>query len=60
MPSPVRHLSAEDKKSVERLSGVLILAYATAALAVIAVLAVVHAPRSSELVASAALPAVSR
>ena len=53
-------LSAEDKKAVRRLSGVLIPAYAAVALAVIAALAVVHAPRSNELVASASLPAASR
>ena len=54
------NLSAEDKKSVKRLTGVLIPAYAAVALAVIAALVVVPAPRSGELVASAALPAASR
>ena len=53
-------LSAEDKKSVKRLSGMLIPAYAAVALAVIAALAVVHAPPPNELVASAAPPAASR
>jgi hypothetical protein len=47
-------LSAEDKKSVKRLTGVLIPAYAAVALAVIAALAITHGPRSDELVASAA------
>jgi hypothetical protein len=53
-------LSAEDKQSVQRLTGMLIPAYAAVALAVIAALAVVHAPRSHELVASVATPAASR
>lgn len=53
-------LSAEDKRSVKRLTGVLIPAYAAVALAVIAALVVFHAPRSGELVASAAVPAASR
>jgi hypothetical protein len=54
------NLSAEDKKSVKRLTGVLIPAYAAVALAVIAAIVVVPAPRSGGLVASAALPAASR
>ena len=53
-------LSAEDKKAVTRLSGVLIPAYAAVMLAVIAVLAVAHAPRSDELVASVSMPETSR
>ncbi len=53
------NLSAEDRKSVKRLSGVLIPAYAAIALAVIATLTVLHAPPSSELVASAAASAAS-
>ncbi len=53
-------LSAEDKKSTKRLTRVLISAYAAVALAVIAALAVVHSPRSGELLASTAVPAASR
>lgn len=53
-------LSAEDKKSMKRLTGVLIPAYAAVALAMIAAFVVVHSPPSGELVASAALPAASR
>lgn len=52
-------LSVEDRKSVRRLTRVLIPAYAAVALAVVAALATVQAPRSGELVASA-VPAASR
>jgi hypothetical protein len=53
-------LSAEDRKSVKRLTGMLIPAYAAVALAVIAAVAVAPTLRPGEQVASAAVPAASR
>lgn len=52
-------LSAEDKKTAKRLTGVLIPAYAAVALAMVAALVVVHGPGPTERVASAAVPAIS-
>lgn len=53
-------LSAEDRKTVKRLTRMLIPAYAAVALAVIAALAVAPTPRSGELVASALMSATFR
>jgi hypothetical protein len=53
-------LSAEDKKDVKRLSGLMIPVYASIVLAVIAVVALTGAPRHGELIASASVPAAAR
>jgi hypothetical protein len=53
-------LSAEDKKDVKRLSGLMIPIYASIVLAVIAVVALPGAPRQGELMASASAPAAAR
>ena len=53
-------LSAEDKKDVKKLSGIMIPIYASIVLAVIAVVAVTSAPRQSELIASTSVPAAAR
>jgi hypothetical protein len=53
-------LSAEDKKDVRKLAGIMIPVYASVVLAVIAVLAVTGAPRQAEQVAAAAVPAAAR
>ena len=50
-------LSAEDKKDVKKLSGIMIPVYAAIVLAVIAVVAVTAAPRQGELIASTTVPA---
>ena len=50
-------LSAEDKKDVKKLSGIMIPVYASIVLAVIAVVAVTSAPRQGELIASTSVPA---
>ena len=53
-------LSAEDKKEVKKLSGVMIPVYAVIMLALITVVAVSGASRQGELVASTAAPAATR
>jgi hypothetical protein len=53
-------LSAEDRKDVKKLSGVMIPVYASIVLAVIAVVAVSGAPRQGELIASSSAPAATR
>jgi hypothetical protein len=52
-------LSAEDRKDVKKLSGVMIPVYASIVLAVIAVVAVSGAPRQGELIASSSAPAAT-
>jgi hypothetical protein len=53
-------LSAEDRKDVKRLSGLMIPVYASIVLAVIAVVALTGAPRQGELIASASAPTAAR
>ena len=53
-------LSAEDKKDVKRLSGLMIPIYASIVLAVFAVVALTGTPRQGELIASASAPAAAR
>jgi len=53
-------LSAEEKQTVRRLSGILIPAYAALALAVIAGFVLGHAPDRQEIVASVPTIAASR
>jgi hypothetical protein len=53
-------LSAEDKKDVKKLAGVMIPVYASILLAMIAAVAVAGAPRQGELIASVAAPAATR
>ncbi len=53
-------LSAEDKKDVKKLSGIMIPVYASIMLAVIVVMTVTSAPRQGELIASATVPAAAR
>lgn len=50
-------LSAEEKKEVRKLSGIMIPIYASVVLAVIAVVSVTDGTRQSELVASTSVPA---
>jgi hypothetical protein len=52
-------LSADEEKSVKKLSGVLIPAYASIVLALLAATVFIQQPRQSEMVASAA-PAASQ
>ena len=53
-------LSAEDKKEVKKLVGIMIPIYAAAMLALIAFVAVTASSRQAELVASTAAPAATR
>jgi hypothetical protein len=53
-------LSAEDKKDVKKLAGVMIPVYATAMLALIVFVAVTGGSRQGELVATTAVPAATR
>ena len=53
-------LSAEDKKDVRKLAGIMIPVYASAMLALIAFVAVTGGSRQGELVASTAAPAATR
>ena len=53
-------LSAEDKKDVKKLAGVMIPVYASILLALVAVVAVNGGSRQNELVASTATPAATR
>jgi len=53
-------LSAEDKKDVKKLSGIMIPVYASIVLAVVAVVALGSAPRQGELIASTSAPAATR
>ncbi len=53
-------LSAEDKKDVKKLSGIMIPVYASIVLAVVAVVALGSAPRQGELIASNTVPAATR
>jgi NADH:ubiquinone oxidoreductase subunit 5 (subunit L)/multisubunit Na+/H+ antiporter MnhA subunit len=52
-------LSAEDRKDVERLSGLMIPVYASIVLALVAVVALTGAPPQNELIASATAPAAA-
>jgi hypothetical protein len=53
-------LSAEDKKEVKKLSGVMIPVYAAIMLALITVVAISGGSRQGELVASTATPSAAR
>ena len=53
-------LSAEDKKDIKKLSGVMIPVYASILLAMIVVVAVSGAPPRGELIASTSAPAATR
>jgi hypothetical protein len=53
-------LTAEDKKDIKKLSGLMIPVYASILLAIIAVVAVTGTPRQGELIASASAPAATR
>jgi hypothetical protein len=53
-------LSAEDRKHVKKLSGLMIPVYASILLAVIAVVAVTGTPRQGQLIASSSAPAATR
>ena len=53
-------LSAEDRKDVKKLAGVMIPVYASILLAAIAVVAVNGSPRQGEQVAASAAPATTR
>jgi hypothetical protein len=53
-------LSAEEKKEVRKLSGIMIPIYASVVLAVIAVVSVTGGSRQGELVASTSVPAAQR
>ena len=52
-------LSAEDKKEVKKLSGIMIPVYAVIMLALISVVAISGGSRQGELVASTATPAAT-
>ena len=53
-------LSAEDKKDVKKLAGIMIPVYASAMLALVAFVTVTGGSRQGELVASTAAPAATR
>ena len=53
-------LSAEDKKHVKKLAGIMIPVYASIVLAVVAVVAFTGSPQKSELIAAASVPASAR
>ena len=53
-------LSAEEKKDVRKLAGIMIPVYASIALAVIAVVAVSNTPRQGELIASSPASTATR
>ena len=53
-------LSAEDKKHVKKLSGILIPVYASIVLAAIAVVAFTGSPQKNELIAATSVPASAR
>ena len=53
-------LSAEDKKDIKKLAGVMVPVYASILLAMVAAVAVAGAARQGELVASAAALAATR
>jgi hypothetical protein len=53
-------LSAEEKKDVRKLSGIMIPVYASILLAMIAVAAFSGAPRQGELIASSAASSATR
>jgi hypothetical protein len=53
-------LSAEDKKAVKKLSGMMIPVYASILLALFALVAVTGGSRQGELVASSSAPAATR
>ena len=53
-------LSAEDKKDVKKLSGIMIPVYASIMLAVIAVVAFTGSPQKSELIAATSVSASAR
>ncbi len=50
-------LSAEEKKDVKKLSGIMIPVYASIMLAVVAVVALTGTPRQGELIAATSVPA---
>ena len=53
-------LSAEDKKDVKRLSGIMIPVYASALLALVVFVAVTGTSHQGELIASTVAPAATR
>jgi hypothetical protein len=53
-------LSAEDKKDVKKLSGIMIPIYASVPLALVALVVVSGASRQGKMVASTSVPAVQR
>jgi hypothetical protein len=53
-------LSAEDRKDVKKLSGIMAPVYATAILALLAFVVVTGGSRQGELVASTTVPASTR
>lgn len=53
-------LSAEDKKDVKKLSGIMIPVYATAMLALVALVMVAGTARQGEMIASSTASAVAR
>ena len=53
-------LPAEERKAAKKLSGIVIPVYASVVLAAIAVLTLSGAPRQSEQVAAASVPAAAR
>ncbi|HXZ23036.1 MAG TPA: hypothetical protein VEH78_09755 [Pseudolabrys sp.] len=52
-------LSAEDKKDVKKLSGIMVPVYASVLVALIAFVAVTGTSRQGELIASTAAPAAT-
>jgi hypothetical protein len=53
-------LSAEDKKEVKRLSGIMIPVYASVMLVLIAFVVITGGSRQGEMIASTAAPAATR
>ena len=53
-------LSAEDRRDVKKLSGIMIPVYASIILMVVAVVAVSSGPRQGDLIASSSAPAATR
>ena len=53
-------LSAEEKKDVKKLSGIMIPVYTSIVLAVVAVVTLTGAPRQGELIAATSVPAAAR
>jgi hypothetical protein len=53
-------LSAEDRKDVKTLTGIMIPVYASILLAVVAVVAIGGSPRQGEMIAASSAPSASR